>query len=243
LTTIAIIACERSTTPHTLVAESVPSPSAALRVPAAPCPDDMVLVDMPHGEGSVCIDRYEASIDGQLFSHAPDATSALHALSIKGVKPQVNINADEAEAACRGAAKRLCTETEWTAACRGPQGLTYPYGNDHRDGACNDGRARPPAAAREHLDDPSLAEAPDTIAMTGSFPQCVSASGSFDMHGNVEEWVSGSPGDDPRFGIFMGGYFAEASANGWGCGYKTTAHIKTYRDYSIGFRCCKAPTP
>ena len=55
---------------------------------------------------------------------------------------------------------------------RGPRGFVYPYGNEHVDGACNEGRARPPGAAKEHLDDPRLAEAPGTIEPTGSFAKC-----------------------------------------------------------------------
>ena len=59
----------------------------------------------------------------------------------------------------------------------------------------------------------------------------------------MKRWVcSGSHADDPRFGMFLGGFFAEASGNGEGCLYKTTAHFKEYHDYSIGFRCCKEPT-
>jgi sulfatase modifying factor 1 len=43
-------------------------------------------------------------------------------------------------------------------------------------------------------------------------------------------------------GTFMGGYFVDAKLNGPGCEYLTTAHAKTYRDYSTGFRCCADPT-
>ena len=41
----------------------------------------------------------------------------------------------------------------------------------------------------------------------------------------------------------VGGYFADAQGNGFGCFYRTTAHVKEYHDYSIGFRCCKEPKP
>jgi hypothetical protein len=37
----------------------------------------------------------------------------------------------------------------------------------------------------------------------------------------------------------MGGFFVDAKLNGPGCTYRTTAHAKTYHDYSTGFRCCK----
>jgi formylglycine-generating enzyme required for sulfatase activity len=90
------------------------------------------------------------------------------------------------------------------------------------------------------LDDPRLAEADNGMEFGGAFPKCVSVFGIFDMHGNVHEWVSGSPkAEHPWFGLFLGGFFAEAKENGQGCLYRTTAHAKGYHDYSTGFRCCK----
>jgi formylglycine-generating enzyme required for sulfatase activity len=135
------------------------------------------------------------------------------------------------------------------AACRGPKNNVYPYGNDYTKGACNEGRPSPmhtvfgPMGWGRH-DDPRLAEAENTIEPGGSFPQCLSPYGNYDMHGNVHEWISDAakPGDW-RFGVFVGGYFADAQGNGFGCFYKTTAHVREYHDYSIGFRCCKEPKP
>ena len=222
------------------------APVAPMSTVAAACPPEMALV--PAESGSVCVDKYEAALEGRRFSHAIDDVDAgtLRATPAKGIKPQVNISEVEAEAACAGASKRLCTEVEWRAACDGPQKLVYPYGNEHVAGACNDGRPRPAAsigaAGNGGLDDPRLAEAPNGIEPGGSFPRCVSAYGVEDMHGNVHEWVSTSPKpEDPRYGMFLGGYFADASENGPGCTYKTTAHFKEYHDYSTGFRCCKSP--
>jgi hypothetical protein len=50
------------------------------------------------------------------------------------------------------------------------------------------------------------------------------------MVGNIHEWTSD--------GTFRGGYYLDTKQNGEGCDYKTTAHAKTYYDYSTGFRCC-----
>jgi formylglycine-generating enzyme required for sulfatase activity len=220
--------------------------AAPLVVPRAPCPDEMALVAL--GSGAICVDRYEAAIQGQRHSESPAGIEAgtLRAKPAKGIDPQTNLSAVEAETACEGSAKRLCTAAEWTAACRGPQDFVYPYGNEHVAGACNEGRPSPVSAVfgtmGGRLDDPRLGEVPNGVAPGGSFPRCVSAYGVFDMHGNVQEWVSDSSrADDPRFGMFLGGFFAEASENGAGCLYKTTAHFKSYHDYSIGFRCCTEP--
>jgi sulfatase modifying factor 1 len=55
------------------------------------------------------------------------------------------------------------------------------------------------------------------------------------MHGNPHEWVADTSG------IFRGGFYADASLNGPGCTYRTTAYTLGYHDYSTGFRCCFSP--
>ena len=77
------------------------------------CPKDMARV------GDTCVDRYEAP------NH-------------KGSKPLVMETAMEAEDWCALRHKRLCQEDEWISACEGAQRRTYPYGNEHEDGRCND---------------------------------------------------------------------------------------------------------
>ena len=46
--------------------------------------------------------------------------------------PQSNISGVQAQQACEGAGKRLCTDAEWLRACRGAADNIYPYG-DTRD--------------------------------------------------------------------------------------------------------------
>jgi formylglycine-generating enzyme required for sulfatase activity len=231
--------CERRTAKADTLAAAV-----VQQAPSAPCPEEMALVTFKGGR--VCIDKYEGAVEGSRYSHPLDGVTAstLHATPAKGVRPQVNISEIQAEAACDGASKRLCTSREWIAACRGPEGHLYPYGNEHAAGACNEGRPSPVQAvlgsAGGRLDDPRLAEQDVGIAAGGAFENCVTASGVYDMHGNVHEWVSdSSKPSDPRFGMFLGGFFADGSENGAGCAYRTTAHFKEYHDYSTGFRCCR----
>jgi formylglycine-generating enzyme required for sulfatase activity len=182
---------------------------------------------------------YSESLDG-VDAGTPRAKPA------RGIKPQVNVSEVQADAACEASSKRLCTEVEWRAACQGPQRFVYPYGNVYVPGACNDSRPSPVGVALRasgaSLDERQLAEAKNGMEPGGSFPKCVSVYGVFDMHGNVHEWVSDSShAEDPRFGMFLGGFFADASENGAGCLYRTTAHFKSYHDYSTGFRCCTEP--
>ena len=213
---------------------------------AGPCGPEMVDV-----EGAFCIDAYEGATeerqgDGSWLPSSPYLVvggRTLRAVPAAGVTPQAYISGDEAEIACEAAGKRLCTSTEWLSACQGPDEWTYPYGNTHEDGACNDHYPGSHPVIdyfgtsdgvwdMDHMNDPGIDQQPGTVATGGQFSACKSAVGAYDMHGNLHEWV-----DDPD-GTFRGGFFADASINGPGCTYATTAHSKDYHDYSTGFRCC-----
>jgi formylglycine-generating enzyme len=233
--------CEKKTV--VVAPEAAPPPPP----PEPPCPPDMALVT--YQKKQACVDLYEAALADWPASHPVDGVDAstLRAIPAKGIKPQVNINMYQADTACQNAGKRICNGAEWMAACRGPKNNVYPYGNDYTKGACNEGRPSPmhavfgPFGWGRH-DDPRLAEADNTIEPGGSFPLCVTAYGNYDMHGNVHEWISDPAKPfDWRYGVFVGGYFADAQGNGFGCFYRTTAHVREYHDYSIGFRCCKEP--
>ena len=174
---------------------------------------------------------------------APGA-QAVRAASLRGAVPQAYISQVEAGAACVAAGKRLCTDTEWLRACRGPAGTTYPYGATRQPGVCNDARAMHPAVELygtsdawifSHLDSPCLNQEANGLARTGAHAGCVTAEGVFDMMGNVHEWTA-----DPA-GTFRGGFYVDTSLNGNGCLYATTAHDVSYDDYSTGFRCCADP--
>ena len=152
----------------------------------------------------------------------------------------------EARAACLRAGKRLCTLTEWLRACRGPGTDYYPYGGTIRvRGNCNEGRAVHPVIQlfdaglfdSVHMNDPRINQQPDTLARTGAFTHCRSPDGTYDMVGNLHEWI------EDTGGTFKGGFYVDAEINGHGCLYTTTAHAGTYHDYSTGFRCCKDAAP
>lgn len=48
----------------------------------------------------------------------------------------------------------------------------------------------------------------------------------------MNEWVADVGGP------FQGGYYVDATINGAGCSYATTAHDQYHHDFSTGFRCC-----
>lgn len=210
---------------------------------AGGCPAGMVAV------GAFCIDRYEGALvlvddSGPIGSwspfHSPDGVRVM-AISAAGAVPQGYISGTQAAAACAEAGKRLCSDTEWLAACRGSTERTYPYGDTRVDGRCNDARAVHPAVERfgttedwiwSRLGDACINQLPDSVALTGDHPDCVTPEGVFDMMGNLHEWTS-----DPA-GTFRGGFYADTVVNGEGCLYRTTAHSVGHWDYSTGFRCC-----
>ncbi|MEX2206928.1 MAG: SUMF1/EgtB/PvdO family nonheme iron enzyme [Myxococcota bacterium] len=229
-----------------------PQPNAGIvSSPAGPgCPDGMVAA------GAVCIDRYEAFVEeyeplngtfvGPWSPYVSPTGHAVRAVSAAGARPQAFINANEAEDACQGSGKRLCSSVEWLRACRGPTSLTYPYGPTRIVGACNDERTTLPHYDYFGTDDPALfGDAPSHrcfnqispgLADTGSHPLCAGVEGVFDMVGGLDEWVADAAG------TFRGGtYVYDGGLNGPGCGYVTTAHDRNHRTHRTGFRCCADP--
>jgi len=225
----------------------------------SPCPPGMAFVQTDSG---VCVDLYEGALvqltDGGVvpwpYYDAIDDIDAqnLYAVPAKGIFPQAYISEVQASLMCAQANKRLCTFVEWTAACRGqPEyDYVYPYGNTYDDAACNENRESPiirlfgpdPSYSNAELNDPACDQLDAGLAQGGDFPKCVSVYGAYDMHGNIHEWIDDTPNPaEPTHGSFMGGYFVDAELNGPGCEYRTTAHDKTYHDYSTGFRCCADP--
>ncbi|EYF07936.1 formylglycine-generating enzyme family protein [Chondromyces apiculatus] len=214
------------------------------------CPKGMVQV-----QGRYCIDAYEASTvevlpRGKTRTHSPFSPVAgkkVKAVSKKGVKPQAYISRDQAEDACQSAGKRLCSDEEWLTACKGKRPTSFPYGDERKNGYCNDGGvssfnhyygedgAEAPLASYTwaNMNDGRLNQLKGTLANTGAHKRCKSSFGVYDMVGNLHEWTAA------KGGTFRGGYYLDTTQNGDGCAYKTTAHAPSYHDYSTGFRCCK----
>jgi formylglycine-generating enzyme required for sulfatase activity len=229
---------------------------AALLVAQTPprdghCPEGSTLI-----QGTFCIDRYEATLVEVLRRGrtrpwspfvSPQHGHTYRAVSRAGVRPQGYISQNQARSACEHAGKRLCTESEWVTACRGPSPTTWPYGDQYISGRCNDARENPvprifPGSAdvfhERQMNDPRLNQLPRGLARTGEFRRCTNRFGVHDMVGNLHEWVDAHYGS---LGVFRGGFYADARRNGNGCNYATRAHSPNYTDYSTGFRCCADP--
>lgn len=213
------------------------------------CPAGMVSV-----HGKFCVDAYEAHVDvvdarGRTKRrhspyHGAKDDERHRARSRRGVVPQAHFSQEQAQRACEAAGKRLCTDDEWVEACKGRQPTQYPYGDEHQPGRCNDKGVSPLRklhGAKEGMEvfgidamnDPRLNQVPGSLARTGQFSRCRNSFGAYDMVGNLHEWTANPSG------VFRGGYYLDNENHGKGCSYKTTGHNTKYRDYSIGFRCCK----
>jgi hypothetical protein len=204
-----------------------------------------------------CVDKYEAYVveldeHGDESPHSPYAVVdglRVRAKVAPNVVPQAYISEVQASEACANAGKGLCTADQFLRACRGPDKTAiYPYGGRQRaKGVCNEGKGSFVALrfgqdAKQwtyaNFNDPLLDQAEGGLARTGAFDGCASPDGVFDMVGNLDEWVD-EPGD---LGHFRGGWYGDAENNGPGCTYVTSAHERTYHDYTTGFRCCALAT-
>lgn len=215
----------------------------------AACPNGMA-----HVKG-YCIDRYEAHVveldaQGRESPHSPYTPVdglKVRAKVAEGVVPQGYISQVQAQRACQNAGKRLCTASEFSLACRGPDHeASYPYGGTrHQRGKCNEGKGSAVTAVfgqgapfdGQVMNDARLNRWPGGLAKTGAYAASVSPYGVFDLVGNLHEW--GAEVAPNGHGYFRGGFYGDAEINGPGCNYVTKAHAAVYHDYSTGFRCCR----
>jgi hypothetical protein len=170
------------------------------------------IVDEPGGvmvriDASTAIDAYEAVVysspecTGTRYGATSDDYPAgfpavgdpgvtLYACSLPDLLPSGYLSWHRAGWACAAQGKRLCTATEYSTACRGPELSRYPYGTAFFSGWCNDGWL-----AEGHKE------------ATGSYPVCESGSRLFDMSGNLGEWVSNTDPNNPSNALQGGGYY------------------------------------
>ena len=137
--------------------------------------------------------------------------------NVIGEKPLVNVTWYEAQEKCTMLGKRLCTEREWEKACRGPEHWLYPYGSTYSVERCRTER-----------------EWQEGAVPIGS-TNCMSGYGVADMSGNVQEWTLGESIEERAV---RGGFWQSGSYQSR-CSTRIFFH-PTYKDETIGFRCCKS---
>jgi serine/threonine protein kinase len=131
----------------------------------------------------------------------------------RGRKPKTNVTWFDARKMCEQRGRRLCELSEWKKACGG----TYPYGRSFDPNRCNT------------VDEDEFER---ELAASGSFKQCRSPSGAYDMSGNVHEWVAERK-------IAGGGF--ESGASVASCRFASSKKASSSDPY-IGFRCCADPS-
>lgn len=169
----------------------------------------------------------------------PEYWSA-NVVSDHGRKPVVGVDWNDAAAYCTWAGKRLPTEAEWEKAARGTDQRVYPWGNE----APNTQRAN-----FKHCCDFK-----DYGALTdvGSYEAGKGPYGTYDMAGNVWEWVadwydvkyySKSPARNP-----IGPLSGESRVLRGGSWFNEPLYVRsasrgravpTKRHNAIGFRCAQ----
>jgi protein-disulfide isomerase len=198
--------------------------------PFPPIPADLPTMEPVQVAGrTVWIDAFEASItEGR-------ATTARHAV------PGTRVSWFRARDACTSAGKRLCTEEEWISACQGApaadddgagqfaddliEGTAYPYGDDYEAGRC----------WSDHAGDAPSEWRP---VYTGEMPGCVTPGRVYDLTGNVEEWVGGSP----EQAVLLGGAF-DTTEDHARCYRRNDIFGAGYASLRTGFRCCSDTAP
>jgi len=190
--------------------------------------DDMVLIS-----DAFWIDIYEAS--------RPTEHSETYSCTVAGRQPWVNVNWNEAKAACEAVNKRLCSASEWQTACEnGSDKNAYPYGSTFKENDCN-GKEYDHDCDGDNGDN-------DEVLPTGtaygcpdkpSTSKCVTPSGVFDLSGNVMEWVSDPVTVDTlTYRRIRGGSIDSVKA-GLTCQNNFKMAEPDLRLETLGFRCCR----
>lgn len=174
-----------------------------------------------------CIDRYEYPNE-------------------QGGHPPVMVSWFDAGAACEAKGKRLCYESEWVAACEGPEEKPFPYGWARSSESCNiDNRWISPSLKKIYSRDPAVRDPElarlDQSKPSGSMPGCVSDFGVYDLTGNFDEWARADrerPTKRAKSAALKGGAWGHVRN---ACRPVTTSHEPEFTYYFVSFRCCSDP--
>jgi formylglycine-generating enzyme len=167
-----------------------------------------------------CIDKYEAQ-------------------DKLGEIPEVFVNWFEANEKCEESGKRLCDVRELTLACEGPELKPYPYGYKRDITKCNIGH---------QWIDPNTTpfSKMDRRAPSGSFLNCKSDYGVYDIVGNVDEYgiyLNGYIDKEPYMSALFGGHYCNGVRNrcrDQGHPSITVSHGPLAENYEISYRCCSS---
>lgn len=164
----------------------------------------------------------------------------------EGERPMVMQNFYQAQLHCQKVGKRVCTESEWTMACEGPERRPFPYGDGYtRDATkCHgDQMYKFPSRDKVMNRDPVELERLWQGKVSGSQPECVSGYGVHDMNGNADELAaSETSSTNPRMNfdnVTTGGPWYLGVRNM--CRPKIYTHDEAFAYYYLSWRCCAEP--
>ena len=158
----------------------------------------------------------------------------------KGVRPEVMNNFYQAQVKCAAIGKRMCTESEWTMACEGPERKPFPYGYVRDPRKCNgDHKWDGPVMRKVAQRDPTELARLWKGVPSGSQPDCISDYGVADLPGNNDEVVAGETPKAIYASVHTGGPWYSGVRNQ--CRPKVYTHDEGFYYYFLGFRCCSEP--
>jgi len=164
--------------------------------------------------------------------------------NVKGERPEVMNNFYQAQVKCAAVGKRMCTESEWTLACEGPEIKPFPYGFKRDSTKCNgdhmwDGPDMKKVAQRDPKELARLWKG----VRNGAQPECVSDYGIADLPGNTDDVVASETFTSDFRGKFdsvhTGGPWYKGVRNQ--CRPKIYTHDEGFYYYFLSFRCCAEP--
>jgi hypothetical protein len=233
---------------------------------ASACPNDMVLVDTTYCADVErrCVDMEHEPINHLAICHAfapgeQKCRTAERRIAFcvdryeypnqKGAHPVWMLDWSEAQATCESKGKRLCWQSEWTAACEGPEHTPFPYGWERDHTQCNvdnfyiDPMKYGPKgqfffySKDKDVQTKELARLDQSVP-SGSMETCKSGFGVYDMPGNLDEWVVSDqpPREVSKWTGLKGGAWGHVRSQ---CRPTTYSHEPGFAYYFVGFRCCR----
>jgi formylglycine-generating enzyme required for sulfatase activity len=169
--------------------------------------------------------------------------------SLEGLEdhPVVQVSWNDAKAYCEWTESRLPSEAEWEKAARGPDGRTYPWGDQQPAG---DLANFADINLKVSWADKTINDGYQFTAPVDSFPKGASLYGALNMAGNVWQWVAdwydenyyaSSPSINP-LGPSSGLYRVDRGGS-WNFEAIPSARRGALnpddRRYNIGFRCAR----
>jgi formylglycine-generating enzyme len=254
--------------PPTVAPTSAPSAAPiASTPPPAPhpppagdgaCPEDMLLVDGDYCENleRKCLKEWEAPQNNlwvcEKFAEPTRCLGKTRKMRYcidryefpnkKGLRPAVMQNFYQAQLHCQQVGKRVCTETEWTKACEGPDNKPFPYGYVRDPTICRGNQPWDhPDKKKFPAREPAEIERLWQGLTSGSQPHCVSDYGVYDMPGNADELAASETygqGKKADFdNVTTGGPWYLGVRNQ--CRPKIYTHDEGFAYYYLSWRCCK----